>query len=189
MTKKVALAKEIQALEKDRRTKEREMRTLKASLDTVTYQRDKLISRMSNMDDGLPILQHTVTDPETYKCEKETFFEDPRDEILNDWDEEEHGLYAGCPGYSYAHFSVSAKPTDIVAEGKVKFVREGYNQYDELVVFESRVVESPNYAEALMYFFKSMNKLDDFHHVFMEGAYVASTDTDGVKIVEFAYGS
>lgn len=189
MTTKVALAKEIQELEGKRRKRELEIRSLQFSIDMVTRERDKLINRMSNMD-GLPILQHTVTDPETYKCEKETFFEDPRDEILNDWDEEKHGLYAGCPGYSYAHFSVSAKPTDIVAEGKVKFVREGYDEYDEPIEFESRVVESPNYAEALMYFFKSMNKLDDFHHVFMEGVYdTGETGFGGVKILKFAYGS
>ena len=189
MTKKVALAKEIQALVADQREKKREMKTLEASIQAVTHQRDKLINRMSNMD-GLPILQHTVTDPETYKCEKETFFEDPRDEILNDWDEEKHNLYAGCPGYAYAHYSVSEKPTDIVAEGKVKFVREGYDEYDEPIEFESRVVESPNYAEALMYFFKSMNKLDNFHHVFMEGVYDSGeTGYGDVKILKFAYGS
>lgn len=184
---KIEIAKELMTLEGQRRNKKEEKRRVDSQLNILENEIERLSIKMSKID-GLPIINLIHYDPVSYKPKREFWIEDPKDKLLRDWTDEGCTLLAGCPSVAFAHYSMSEHPLNVIAEGEVKFVREGYDEYRDPLIFESKVLTSPNYVEALMQFFKSMNKLDNFHHVFMEGVY-QDGEEDGVKIFKFSYGS
>lgn len=183
---KIEIAKELMTLEGERRAKKEEKRRVDSQLQILEHELNRLSIKMSKID-GLPIINLIQHDPHTQKQRKELWLEDPKDERLKEWNDGDYTLLAGCPSLAFAHHSMSNHPLEVIAEGKVKFVR-GDEEYEADGYYQSKVLTSPNYMEALMQFFKSMNQLENFHHVFMESVY-QDGEEDGVKIFRFGYGS
>ncbi len=123
-----------------------------------------------------------------YRVTGEMEIEDPLDERLNvnTSNEGKHArLTAGIEGLSgIAIYSMNENPLGKVFSGKVKFT---YPKHGEDVMYESEVVDSPNNAQALMYFYRAMHYVEDLHHSFLEGYEIK--EENGISTVKFIAGS
>ena len=165
-------------------------------IDSLKDERFSLVEEYEVLEIELALVDIPIISVSLYYDESDEFnktgdFEtedalDKRLDLITSCDGKHAILYAGAKGlkYGWAQYSMEENPLKKVCSGKAKFV---YSKYGENVKYESDVMDSPNNAQGLIYFFRAMHYTEDTGHCFLEGYNIK--EENGISIVEFVAGS
>jgi hypothetical protein len=110
---------------------------------------------------------------------------DKRLDLNTSWDNGKRAsLYAGIEGLHCAEYSMDENPLAKVCSGETIFT---YPSNSDSGRYESKKINSPNNAQALIFFFRAMHFVGDTHHCYLEGYEIKKEN--GINIVEFSSGS
>ncbi len=173
----------------------KEMNVKKDKISSLKGELCSLEEEYSVLKRELAILDIPVISVSLYHDDKDEFkltgsFDvddclDKRLDLNTSWDKGKRAsLAAGIEGLYCAEYSMDENPLAKVCSGETIF---SYSSGSEGGKYESKKIDSPNNAQALICFFRAMHLVGDTHHSYLEGYEIKKEN--GINIVEFVSGS
>jgi hypothetical protein len=188
----IVLSKEIRKkmddIEKDIRKKDEKIDFLKNERYSLREEYDVLRRELAVLD--VPVVSVSLyhDDKDEFKLTGSFDADDALDKRLDlntSWDNGKRAsLYAGIEGLRCAEYSMDENPLAKVCSGETIFT---YPSDLDSGKYESKKINSPNNAQALIFFFRAMHFVGDTHHCYLEGYEIKKEN--GINIVEFTSGS